>query len=299
MSLLKNFSFDFELRSDGNIQSLFLDNEKQQIVYINIDDLVIVENQPFHLQSDEYINALAEDIKSNGLYSPLLVRKKENKFEIISGRHRYLAFKLLNSKEIPCIVTDKDDDEAVIAMINANLNQRLNMLPSELAFSFLLKKEILQKNRDKNTKGFNVWEELAKDTNFSEKTIRRLVKITELNETLIKAVDIGDITQVVYLEVSKLNKEEQEALCNYFYINEISFKKLKAKFIQRLIFELEITYDKVDEIYKELYHKEKVKDEKIYFNEIYKNFEGRISKDIFDEILNYLTKQKYLKIKGI
>ncbi|MCI5997039.1 MAG: ParB/RepB/Spo0J family partition protein [Parvimonas sp.] len=299
MSLLKNFSFDSELRSDGNIQSLFLDNEKQQIVYINIYDLVIVENQPFHLQSDEYINALAEDIKSNGLYSPLLVRKKENKFEIISGRHRYLAFKLLNSKEIPCIVTDKDDDEAVIAMINANLNQRLNMLPSELAFSFLIKSKVLKHMRKSDEKGFNVWEEVSKDTNFSEKKVRRIVKITELNKALIKAVDVGDITQVVYLEVSKLNKEEQEVLCNYFYINEISFKKLKAKFIQRLIFESEITYDKVDEIYKELYQKEKVKDEKIYFDEIYKNFDGRISKDIFDEILNYLTKQKYLKIKGI
>lgn len=151
----------------GIYKAYFLDNEKQQIVYINIDDLVIVENQPFHLQSDEYINALAEDIKSKWFIQSFISQKKENKFEIISGRHRYLAFKLLNSKEIPCIVTDKDDDEAVIAMINANLNQRLNMLLRELAFSFLLKKSY--KNRDKNTKGFNVWEELAKRYKFFRK----------------------------------------------------------------------------------------------------------------------------------
>lgn len=299
MSLLKNFSLDKELRTDGNIQSLFLDNKKQQIVYINIDDLVIIENQPFHLQSDEYIEALSKDIKANGLYSPLLVRKKGNKFEIISGRHRYLAFKLLNSKEIPCIVTDKDDDEAVITMINSNLNQRLNMLPSELAFSFLIKSKVLKRMRKSDEKGFNVWEEVSKDTNFSEKKVRRIVKITELNETFIKAVDSGDITQVVYLEISKLTKEEQNVLCTYFLINEISFKKLKAKFIQRLIFESEVTYDKVDEIYKQLYHKEKVKDEKKYFDDIYKKFEEKISKEVFDEILNYLVNQKYLKIKDI
>lgn len=292
MSLLKNSDMKNLVRNNKNIQSVFFENEEYAIVNINLDELIIIENQPFRLQSEEYITSLAEDIKVNGLYSPLLVRKRENLFEIISGRHRYLALKQLGKKEAPCIVKEMTDDEATIKLINANLNQRHNMLSSELAHSYLIKKEILQKNRNKDEKGFNVWEELAKDTPFSEKTIRRFVKITNLNETFLKMVDENELKQQVYLELAKLNRKEQDEVCKYFFDRGISLKRISKQFIENLIMEISVNQEVIDELFEKLNKKKKFKKE-TEIEELYLKFD--IEKSKWIEILDFLNKNKLLK----
>lgn len=232
MGSFKNFDFSSSVRTKNNFDVLI--DEKYNVNYIDIKDIRLRENQVFELQSEDYINSLAEDIKINGLDNPLIVRMLEDEsYDLICGRHRFLALQKNGEEKIPCIIQKLTDDEAEIKLINSNLNQRHSYKQSELAKAYLVKKKILQKNYalDKLSNGekFNVYEELAKDTQYSSKTIERIVKINFLIDEFKNLVDLKKLNQTKYIALTKLSELEQNHLYNFFLFNQLSFTKLTAE----------------------------------------------------------------------
>lgn len=293
---MKSFNFENSLRTENNI-NLF--DDKFTVTYLNADDIVKRFSQVFKEQSTEYIQKLAEDIKVNGLDNPLIVRHLiDGKYDLICGRHRFLALKLLGETKIPCIIQKLTDDEADIKLINSNLNQRHNYLPSELALAYRKKKEILEKKLD--TKNVNVYEELARDTQYSSKTIRRYLQILALIPPFVKMVDEKKLDVRRYTEVIKLSAFEQNLLYNIFINNKLDFKLLDVSLIKYLV-KNGINEEDVLSHIKALKEEKNSKKKKIFedkenerLTEIFNTFE--MDKFLGIELLKNLEKQGYIKL---
>lgn len=292
----KKFNFSESIRSKNNFDTLI--DEKYNIIYLNSDDIIIRENQVFELQDDDYVSSLAEDIKNNGLDNALIVRKLDNnKYDLICGRHRLLALKKLDETKIPCIIQNLSDDESEIKLINSNLNQRHNYKLSELAKAYKIKKEILQKKyKDSldtvsNREKFNVYEELAKDTSYSSKTIERYIKINYLIDEFKKLVDEKKLTTEKYQALTKFSELEQRHLYNFFLFNKLSFSKLNKKKIDKLL-ELGLSDENLEKCFIQknsldtMSNGEKVEDLYLELN---------LGKERWLEIVEILKKKKILK----
>ncbi|WP_150262768.1 ParB/RepB/Spo0J family partition protein [Parvimonas micra] len=292
----KKFNFSESIRSKNNFDTLI--DEKYNIIYLNSDDIIIRENQVFELQDDDYVSSLAEDIKNNGLDNALIVRKLDNnKYDLICGRHRLLALKKLDETKIPCIIQNLSDDESEIKLINSNLNQRHNYKLSELAKAYKIKKEILQKKYKNsldtvsNREKFNVYEELAKDTSYSSKTIERYIKINYLIDEFKKLVDEKKLTTEKYQALTKFSELEQRHLYNFFLFNKLSFSKLNKKKIDKLL-ELGLSDENLEKCFIQknsldtMSNGEKVEDLYLELN---------LGKERWLEIVEILKKKKILK----
>ena len=292
----KKFNFSESIRSKNNFDTLI--DEKYNIIYLNSDDIIIRENQVFELQDDDYVSSLAEDIKNNGLDNALIVRKLDNnKYDLICGRHRLLALKQLNETKIPCIIQNLTDDESEIKLINSNLNQRHNYKLSELAKAYKIKKEILQKKyKDSldtmsNKEKFNVYEELAKDTSYSSKTIERYIKINYLIDEFKKLVDEKKLTTEKYQALTKFSELEQRHLYNFFLFNKLSFSKLNKKKIDKLL-ELGLSDENLEKCFIQKSSLDTMSnDEKV--EDLY--LELNLGKERWLEIVEILKKKKILK----
>lgn len=300
MANSKKFNFSESIRTKNNFDNLI--DEKYNIVYLNFEDIIIRENQVFELQDDNYITSLAEDIKNNGLDNALIVRKLDNnKYDLICGRHRLLALKQLNETKIPCIIQNLTDDESEIKLINSNLNQRHNYKLSELAKAYKIKKEILQKKyKDSldtmsNKEKFNVYEELAKDTSYSSKTIERYIKINYLIDEFKKLVDKNKLTTEKYILLTKFSEIEQRHLYNFFLFNKLSFSKLNKNNLNELLEKglsdenLENIFIKKDITTKSNSKSNLIKDD---IEDLYKKF--NIEKEKWVEIIDYLKVNKFI-----
>ena len=292
----KKFNFSESIRSKNNFDTLI--DEKYNIIYLNSDDIIIRENQVFELQDDDYVSSLAEYIKNNGLDNALIVRKLDNnKYDLICGRHRLLALKKLDETKIPCIIQNLSDDESEIKLINSNLNQRHNYKLSELAKAYKIKKEILQKKYKNsldtlsNREKFNVYEELAKDTSYSSKTIERYIKINYLIDEFKKLVDEKKLTTEKYQALTKFSELEQRHLYNFFLFNKLSFSKLNKKKIDKLL-ELGLSDENLEKCFIQknsldtMSNGEKVEDLYLELN---------LGKERWLEIVEILKKKKILK----
>lgn len=101
-------------------------------------------NHPFYVFDDDEMSDLTESIRRNGLISPVIVRKKADRFELISGHRRKHACELLGHDEIACHIVEASDDEAIIMMVDSNC-QRTKVLPSERAFAYKMKLEAMKR----------------------------------------------------------------------------------------------------------------------------------------------------------
>lgn len=132
---------------------------------IDINKLRNFKNYPFKLTLTENMKELIESIVINGIITPLIVRKVDNLYEIISGHRRKYVAELLNIKKIPCIVKEMNDNEAILAMIDCNID-RENILPSERAFACKMKLDAIKGQSKKNFDNCNI--EFNKDNLLSE-----------------------------------------------------------------------------------------------------------------------------------
>jgi ParB family chromosome partitioning protein len=197
-----------------------VDNDDIDIIQmIKLTSLEIISNQPFK----EYVNtsryqSLKESVKLNGITNPLIVRLTDDgKYQILSGRHRYLVAKELNLLEVPCIVKKNlSDDDAEIILLDSNLCQREELLPSEKAFSYKQKNDILKRKgvrtdlyNDSN-KGIKSVEIIASTMGSSKSEVIRYIRLTNLIPKFLDRLDSKTMPISVGYALSFLSEDSQK-----------------------------------------------------------------------------------------
>lgn len=188
------------------------------------------QGHPFKVVDDDKMLELVESIKANGVLSPVLIRPCGNDlYEMISGHRRLHAAKLAGLTAIPSIIREMTDDEATIAMVDANI-QREELLPSEKAWAYKMKLEAMKRTagrpsennsgqNDQNLKGTVSRDILAEQVGESSKQIQRYIRLTELIPELLDLVDAKRLNFTVAVDVSYIDKEIQGWLNEYIHDN--------------------------------------------------------------------------------
>lgn len=187
---------------------------KEFISQLPPDKLSPFEKHPYQVREDAAMDELTESIRVHGVLSPLLARPKGDGYELVSGHRRRLAAQKLRLPTVPVLVREMTDDEAVILMVDSNL-QRENLLPSEKAFAYKMKLEAM-KHQGKATSGQLVQklsvEKVADEANENYKTVQRYIRLTNLVPPLLQMVDDGRIAFSPAVELSYLTRDEQAEL---------------------------------------------------------------------------------------
>ena len=193
----------------------------EKVVEIEMERLRAFPNHPFKVIGDSQMIELQDSIKKYGVLNPLIVRPKiEGYYEIISGHRRKYAAEKLGYKKIPVIICMLQDDEAVVIMVDSNL-QREQITPSEKAYAYKMKYDAIKKKAgrkncsqvDHNTgkRSIDVIGELCGD---SAKQVQRYITITELIPALLDKVDDGTMGFTPAVQLSYLKKKEQQEIMN-------------------------------------------------------------------------------------
>ena len=183
-----------------------------------IFNIVPMENHPFQVKDDEEMERLMESIREYGILNPIIVRFRDGYYEIVSGHRRFEACRRLKKQDIPVIVRDLSDDEAILTMVDSNLH-RERLLPSEKAFAYKMKLDVLKKQGKRTdltsaqvAPKLRSDELIAEEAGESRATIQRFVRLTNLIKPLLDMVDTGKIALTPAEKLSYLKKEEQETL---------------------------------------------------------------------------------------
>lgn len=194
---------------------------------IDVDMIHVFKNHPFKVLDDEKMSDLVESIRVNGILSPVLVRPDgEDSYEMISGHRRMHAAKIVGLTMIPAIVREMSDDEAVIYMVDSNI-QREELLPSEKAFAFKMKLDAMKRQgkrtdltSDQNVQKFQTSRDsLAIEFGISGPQISRYIRLTELIPDLLELVDNKRLQMTAAVEISYVDKEIQQWICEYIHEN--------------------------------------------------------------------------------
>ena len=191
---------------------------KEYIQQLSPDKLMPFQKHPYQVREDAAMDELVESIHVHGVLSPLLARPKGEGYELVSGHRRRLAAQKLGLPTVPVLVREMTDDEAVILMVDSNL-QRENLLPSEKAFAYKMKLEAVKRQAGRRSKNspqlaanLRTDDEIAKQAGISGDTVRRYIRLTNLVPPLLQMVDDGRIAFSPAVELSYLTKEEQAEL---------------------------------------------------------------------------------------
>ncbi len=206
------------MKSLNELNALFGTGET--IEYLYLDQLVDFKNHPFKVIHNEEMDRLIESVKLNGVYTPIIVRASEEKgkFEIISGHRRTYAAKQAGLEKISAVIKEMTDDEAIIAMVDAN-NQRETISPSEKAFAYKMKMEAMKRQGKRTdltscqvgTK-LRTDEIIATDATDSARQVQRYIRLTYLHPRLLELADEGTIKINPAVQISYLSSEAQENL---------------------------------------------------------------------------------------
>ncbi len=211
---------------------------KDETSEIKIEKITPFENHPFKVLDDESMNDLVQSIKDNGVLVPVLVRPNdEGGYEMISGHRRMHAASRAGLTVIPAIIKKMTDDEATIAMVDANM-QREELLPSERAFSLKMKMDAMRRQGrrsdliEDNASTSNPcgWRSesahvLGEEMGMGGTTIRRYIRLTELVPDLLKLVDEHRLPVKLAEHISFIDKEIQQWMYEYYKENKILLKE--------------------------------------------------------------------------
>ena len=205
------------LTSYDDIFSTEASRQQEQIQRLALSKLHPFKNHPFRVLDDDRMMETVESVKEYGVLVPIIARPMaDGGYEIVSGHRRKRACELAGLNEIPAIVRDLDDDEAVIIMVDSNL-QRENILPSERAKAYQMKLEAIKhqgERRDLTSRQLVGKLEAAaligQDTGESGRQIQRILRLNNLEPPLIDKVDAGKLAFTPAVELSYLKPEEQQ-----------------------------------------------------------------------------------------
>ena len=212
--------------------------KKEKVRVIPLEYIDEFPGHPFKVLDDESMQKLMNSIEEIGVQSPIVARIKEDqRYEIISGHRRVHACRRLGLKLIPAIVRDLSRDEAIIAMVDANL-QREHILPSEKAFAYKMKMDAMkrkagrpEKNSSQVATNFDTATEIGKCAGESRDQVFRL---TELIPDILQMVDDGKIALTPAVELSYLQDFEQEALFSIMDCDEVTPSLSQAQRLRRM-----------------------------------------------------------------
>ena len=186
------------------------------------------KDHPFKVLDDDKMHELVESIMMNGVLVPVTVRPiDDGAYEMISGHRRLYAVKEIGLEKIPAIIKNYDDDEAILAMVDSNL-QREEILPSEKAFAYKMRYEAMRRQGQRNDLtssrfGKKLWadQELAKEVGESRGQIHRYLRLVELIPQILDIVDKKALAIATAVEISFLDTKIQEMLNEYMLENDI------------------------------------------------------------------------------
>ena len=227
-------------------EELFMNDEERiinrspRVLDIEINQIDDFENHPFSVKDDAEMEKLMESIATYGVLTPVVIREKGGRYEMVSGHRRKHACERLGMETIPAVVKELSREEAIIAMTDSNI-QRENILPSEKAKAYKMKMEALSKQGKRTDLTFRpmgekLWSvgEISKNVDDSERQIHRYIHLTELVSELSQMVDEGKIAFRPAVELSYLTEKEQYELlevmeredCTPSLAQSIKFKEL-------------------------------------------------------------------------
>ena len=233
---------DFTLPTNS-LDELFSSQEErddaklERVKEIQLNELHPFKEHPFKIQNDDEMKRLIESIQKFGTLTPALARPlQEGGYELISVHRRLAACQVLGIETMPVIVRDMSDDEAVIAMVDANL-QREHILPSEKAFAYKMKLDAIKHQGKASVqvaeKLLSV-EKVADDAGESKDQVRRYIRLTDLIPELLSMVDDGKIAFNPAVEISYLDKAEQQVLLNAMELNDCTPSHAQAIRLKKL-----------------------------------------------------------------
>lgn len=198
------------------------ENKLPRIRDIPLDQIDDMPNHPYKVRMDEDMDALTESVRTNGIITPVILRKKEDgRFECAAGHRRRKAAELAGHTTIRAEVRELTRDEAIILMVDSNL-QRTTILPSEKAFSYKMRLEAMKRQAGRppknyspvgnNFAGATSSELMAEETGESKNQIFRYIRLTNLVPALLDMVDEGRIAFRPAVELSYLTEQEQRDL---------------------------------------------------------------------------------------
>ena len=193
------------------------DEAREKVQMIPLSEIHPFEGHPFRVVDDEEMQKTVDSVKEYGVLTPAIVRlDPDGGYEMISGHRRMRASELAGLQELPAIVREMDDDEAIIFMVDSNL-QRETILPSEKAWAYRMKMEAIKhQGARKDLTSCQVGTKLRSDqmmaegTNESARTIQRYIRLTDLRPEILDMVDNKQIAFNPAVELSYLKPEEQK-----------------------------------------------------------------------------------------
>ena len=231
-----------------------LDAKKPKVEAIPLAALTPFRNHPFKVKEDEEMAQLMRSIADAGVLSPALARPlPDGGYELISGHRRLAACKALGMDAMPVIVRDLTDEEAVITMVDSNL-QREHILPSEKAFAYKMKYDALKHQGTSSQLGTKLRtdELLAQNSSDSRNQIQRYIRLTHLIPDILKLVDEGKIALTPAVELSYLQPSEQEMLFSVMDSDEVTPSLSQARRLRRMSEAQALTDDAVLQLLSEV-----------------------------------------------
>ena len=246
---------NISLTSYDDIFSTEESRQTEQIQQIPIADLHPFKNHPFKVLDDEAMQRTVESVAQFGVLAPLVVRpREEGGYEIISGHRRQHAAELAGLKTLPVIVRNMDDDQAVIQMVDSNL-QRESILPSERAFAYKMKLEAIKNQGARSDLtsrqvGEKLWSvtQVGAAVNESERQVHRYIRLTNLIPELLELVDQKKISFNPAVELSYLTDPEQRDFLEAMEDTQNAPSLSQAQRIKKLSQEGRCSYEAIFDI---------------------------------------------------
>ena len=267
------------------------DAKLERIKDIPLTELHPFKDHPFKIQNDDEMKRLIESIRKFGTLTPALARPlPEGGYELISGHRRLAACQVLGIETMPVIIRAMSGDEAVIAMVDANL-QREHILPSEKAFAYKMKLDAIKHQGIASSqvgKKLLSIEKVGEDSGDSRNQVHRYIRLTHLIPELLSMVDDGKIAFNPAVEISYLEQSEQRVLLNAMELNDCTPSHAQAirlkKLSQEGVLQDQTIYDTLAEQKPNQQEQYKFKREDIrkYFPKSYTD------KQVYDTVLKLL-----------
>ena len=234
---------------------------RETVVDIPLEEISDFPNHPFKVRMDEAMMEMADSIKRYGVLVPGMVRPKpEGGYEMVAGHRRKLGSTLAQKETMPCLVRNLTDDEAIIIMVDSNL-QRESLLPSEKAFAYKMKLEAMKRQGQRTDLTFgpsgqksiaiNSRDEMAESSGDSARQIQRYIRLTNLIPPLLDMVDEGKIAMRPAVELSYLPEKEQTTLHEMMELEDCTPSHAQAIKMRRFAEEGKLSEDVILSIMQE------------------------------------------------